>query len=192
MAFGGVERRWLVLDDTGAVVTARRTGAHTASIVAMCELAEDLAGGGDLEQLRAELAAGRMVEQPPGIEEAEDAALASNACSALHRALPHRTSLTASAPRRLRRASLGEASSPLSSAIRGAAGAVVDEFVREGQPRPRRIPGPPLTPTLAAREGGFGGFPFGGDPEGLLRGLREFASSRRSRCRSSSASSSRR
>ena len=24
-------------------------------------------------------------------------------------------------------------------------------------------------------EGGFGGFPFGGDPEDLLRGLREFA-----------------
>ena len=48
----------------------------TASIVAMCELAADLAGGGDLEQLRAQLAQVRMVEQPPGIEEAEEAALA--------------------------------------------------------------------------------------------------------------------
>src|SRR2546421_9258991 len=29
--------------------------------------------------------------------------------------------------------------------------------------------------TLANMEGGFGGFNFGGDPEDLLRGLREFA-----------------
>ena len=42
----------------------------------MCELAGDLAGGGDLEQLRSQLAQVRMVEQPPGIEEAEEAALA--------------------------------------------------------------------------------------------------------------------
>ena len=48
----------------------------TASIVAMCELAGDLAGGGDLEELRSQLAQVRMVEQPPGIEEAEEAALA--------------------------------------------------------------------------------------------------------------------
>ena len=48
----------------------------TASIVALCELAGDLAGGGDLESLRSQLAQVRMVEQPPGIEEAEEAALA--------------------------------------------------------------------------------------------------------------------
>ena len=39
VAFGDVERRWLVLDDTGAVVTARDEVRDTASIVAMCELA---------------------------------------------------------------------------------------------------------------------------------------------------------
>ena len=65
-----------MLDDDGAAVTQRDDVRDTASIVAMCELAEDLAGGGDLEQLRAELARVRMVEQPPGIEEAEEAALA--------------------------------------------------------------------------------------------------------------------
>jgi len=70
----GESRRWLVLDDGGAVVTQRDEIRDTASIVAMCELAEDLAGGGDLENLRAELARVRIVEQPPGIEEAEAAA----------------------------------------------------------------------------------------------------------------------
>ena len=57
-------------------VDARDDVRDTASIVAMCELAADLAGGGDLEQLRTQLAQVRMVEQPPGIEEAEAAALA--------------------------------------------------------------------------------------------------------------------
>jgi hypothetical protein len=127
----GDERRWLVLDDGGAVVTARDEVRDTASIVAMCELAEDLAGGGDLEQLRAELARVRIVEQPPGIEEAEDAALA------LERVLgaPPRLATPAfldevgAATVALERA-LGESSSPFSAGIRGATGAV-DEFVRE-------------------------------------------------------------
>ena len=127
----GESRRWLVLDDGGAVVTERDEIRDTASIVAMCELAEDLAGGGDLENLRAELARVRIVEQPPGIEEAEDAALA------LERALgaPPRLATPAfldevgAATVTLERA-LGEASSPFSAAIRGATGAV-DEFVRE-------------------------------------------------------------
>ncbi|MGN6797352.1 MAG: hypothetical protein ACTHKS_04330 [Gaiellaceae bacterium] len=127
----GEDRRWLVLDDAGAVVARRDDVRDTASIVAMCELAEDLAGGGDLEQLRTELARVRMVEQPPGIEEAEDAALA------LERALgaPPRVATPAfldqvgAATVALERA-LGEASSPFSAAIRGATGAV-DEFVRE-------------------------------------------------------------
>jgi hypothetical protein len=132
VALGADEsRRWLVLDDAGAVVGRRDDVRDTASIVAMCELAEDLAGGGDLEQLRAELTRLRMVEQPPGIEEAEDAALA------LERVLgaPPRVATPAfldevgAATVALERA-LGEASSPFSAAIRGATSAV-DEFVRE-------------------------------------------------------------
>ena len=131
VALGEDERRWLVLDDAGAIVTARDEVRDTASIVAMCELAEDLAGGGDLERLRTELARVRIVEQPPGIEEAEEAALA------LERVLgaPPRLATPAfldevgAATVVLERA-LGETTSPFSSAIRGAAGAV-DEFVRE-------------------------------------------------------------
>ena len=46
------------------------------SIVVLCELAEEVAAGGDLDELRSQLAALRMTEKPAGIEEAEEAALA--------------------------------------------------------------------------------------------------------------------
>ena len=46
------------------------------SIAALCELAEESAGGGKLEELRQQLVALRITEQPEGIEEAEEAALA--------------------------------------------------------------------------------------------------------------------
>jgi hypothetical protein len=126
-----VERRWLVLDDAGAVVTLRDEIRDTASIVAMCELAEVLAGGGDLEQLRVELARVRIVEQPPGIAEAEEAALGlERALGAPPRlATPAFLDAVGAATVALERA-LGETSSPFSAAIRGATGAV-DEFVRE-------------------------------------------------------------
>jgi len=131
VALGEDERRWLVLDDAGAIVTARDEVRDTASIVAMCELAEDLAGGGDLERLRAELARVRIVEQPPGIEEAEEAALSlERVLGAPPRlATPAFLDAVGAATVVLERA-LGETTSPFSSAIRGAAGAV-DEFVRE-------------------------------------------------------------
>jgi hypothetical protein len=132
VALGADEaRRWAVLDDTAALVDRRDDVRGVASIVAMCELAEELAGGGDLEQLRMQLAQVRMVEQPPGIEEAEEAALA------LERVIgaPPRVAAPAfldevgAATVVLERA-LGELSSPFSDAIRGAARAV-EEFVRE-------------------------------------------------------------
>jgi hypothetical protein len=131
VALGDDERRWLVLDDAGAIVTARDEVRDTASIVAMCELAEDLAGGGDLEQLRAELARVRIVEQPPGIEEAEEAALAlERAIGAPPRvATPAYLDTVGAATIKLERV-LGELSSPFSEALRAATGAV-DEFVRE-------------------------------------------------------------
>jgi hypothetical protein len=132
VALGEAEgRRWVVLDEGGGVVKSRADVRDTASIVAMCELAEELAGGGDLERLRAQLAQVRIVERPPGIEEAEEAALA------LERTIgaPPRVATPAfldevgAATVALERA-LGEASSPFSDAIRGATGAV-DEFVRD-------------------------------------------------------------
>jgi hypothetical protein len=71
----GEERTWLVLDDEEAPVTSREVVRRTASIIALSELAEERAGGGQLQELREQLVALRMTEQPEGIEEAEDAAL---------------------------------------------------------------------------------------------------------------------
>jgi len=70
------ERRWLVLDGDHRPVDEREIIRTVASIVVLCELAEELAGGGRLEELRSELATLRMTEQPEGIEDAEAAALA--------------------------------------------------------------------------------------------------------------------
>jgi hypothetical protein len=72
-----------------------------------------------------------MVEQPPGIEEAEEAALAlERTIGAPPRvATPTFLDEVGAATMALERA-LGELRSPFSDAIRGATGAV-DEFVRE-------------------------------------------------------------
>lgn len=67
---------WLVLDDEGEPVEDRGLVRAAVSIAALCELAEELAGGGDLDELRSQLVALRVTENPPGIEEAEQAALA--------------------------------------------------------------------------------------------------------------------
>jgi len=72
----GEERSWLVLDEAHRAVTWRERVRDTASIVAVCELAAETAGGGQLEELRRQLASLRLTEAPPGIEEAEAAALA--------------------------------------------------------------------------------------------------------------------
>jgi hypothetical protein len=72
----GNERTWLVLDDEGQPVIDRDRIRRAVSIIAMSELAEESAGGGELEVLRQRLVALRLSENPPGIEEAEDAALA--------------------------------------------------------------------------------------------------------------------
>jgi hypothetical protein len=70
----GDERAWLALDGDGATVDDRRLVRDAASIAALCELAEESAGGGDLPELRARLAELRETERPEGIEEAEEAA----------------------------------------------------------------------------------------------------------------------
>jgi hypothetical protein len=68
-------RTWLALDAAGEPVTDRRRVREAVSILALCELAEETAGGGDLDELRSQLAALRVTENPTGIEEAEEAAL---------------------------------------------------------------------------------------------------------------------
>src|SRR6202040_4166885 len=68
-------REWLVLDGGLEPVAERERVREVASIVVLCELAGELAGGGQLEELRAQLARLRLAEQPEGIEAAEEAAL---------------------------------------------------------------------------------------------------------------------
>jgi hypothetical protein len=67
---------WLALEDSGEPVAERSVVREAASIVAMCELAEESAGGGELEELRSRLVTLRLTERPAGVEEAEAAALA--------------------------------------------------------------------------------------------------------------------
>jgi hypothetical protein len=75
-AYSGHGRTWVALDDRGQLVSERALVRAAVSIAALCELAEESAGGGKLEDLRRELVALRVTEQPEGIEEAEAAALA--------------------------------------------------------------------------------------------------------------------
>src|ERR671939_1953373 len=72
---GAGERSWLALDAEGEPITSRAPVREAVSIAALCELAEETAAGGDVERLRADLATLRLTESPPGIEEAEEAAL---------------------------------------------------------------------------------------------------------------------
>jgi len=136
VAFGdGDERQWLVLDDGGQPVERREDVRDTASIVAMCELAADTAGGGDLEELRVKLAQVRMVEQPPGIEEVEAAALElERTIGAPPRvATPAFLDRVGAATLALER-QLGQMTSPFSETLRSAA-ATIEEFVQDVERR---------------------------------------------------------
>jgi hypothetical protein len=72
----GDERTWLALDGDGAPVADRHTVREAAQLAGLCEVAEESAGGGDVDDLIARLAEIRAHEAPPGIEEAEAAARA--------------------------------------------------------------------------------------------------------------------
>jgi hypothetical protein len=136
VAFGdGDSREWLVVDDSAGPVDEREVVREVASIVVMCELAEDLAGGGDLDELRGRLAEARFVEQAEGIEEAERAALAlEHAVGAPPRvASPGYLDAVGSAVRELERA-LGQRESPFARALTSSA-ATVEAFVREVETR---------------------------------------------------------
>ena len=56
---GGDVRTWLGLDEAERPVDDRGLVRDAASIAALCEVAVEVAGGGDLEELRAQLVAVR-------------------------------------------------------------------------------------------------------------------------------------
>jgi hypothetical protein len=128
---GAGDTRWLVLDAGGSVVERRDDVRATASIVALCELAGDVAGGGSLASLRQQLAQVRIVENPPGIAEAEQAADELERAIGVppHVASPEYLDDVGAATATLERA-LGDVSSPFTAALRSGTGAV-DEFVRD-------------------------------------------------------------
>jgi hypothetical protein len=131
-AFDGPARTWAALDADGLLVTERAAVREAVSIAALCELAEESAGGGKLEELRRELVAVRVTEHPEGIEEAEEAALELERTieRAPRVASPGYLDALGAAVRRLEQ-SLGEGpGSPFAEAMKQGS-AVVGELERE-------------------------------------------------------------
>jgi hypothetical protein len=122
----GGERSWVALDAGGSVLDDRAAVRDAASIAAMCEVAAEVAGGGELEELRARLLAVRLQENPPGIDEAEEAALAlERVLGASPRvASPAHLDEIGAATRRLEIALGTDAGSPFAEAMKYAIGAV--------------------------------------------------------------------
>jgi hypothetical protein len=119
-------RTWAALDDDGRPLTERRLVLEAASLAALCEVAEEFAGGGDVRALRARLAELRETEAPLGIEEAEAAAasLAETLQPEPRVASSAYLDAIGSASRRLEQA-LGESSaSPFAAAMQAALGSV--------------------------------------------------------------------
>ena len=125
-------RAWLVLDARGRAVDARVDVRAVVSIAALCELAEEVAGGGDLDDLRSRLVSLRLTEDPPGIEEAEEAlhALQATIGGTPRVATPERLDAVGAAATRLEQALGGAGASPFAAAMKQAA-ATVEELTRD-------------------------------------------------------------
>jgi hypothetical protein len=122
----GESRSWLALDEAARPVQERALVRDAVAIAAMCEIAEETAGGGDVERLRAELRELRETENPEGIEEAEEAALALERVLAEVPRIASPTYLDAvgAAVKRLEHALGEDLRSPFAETMKGAAGAV--------------------------------------------------------------------
>jgi hypothetical protein len=121
-AYGAGERKsWLALDAERAPVSDRRVLRDAVSIAAMCELAEETAGGGDLPELRVQLETLRATEAPDGIDEAEAAIdeLERTLGGDLRIASPAYLDEIGAATRRLEQA-LGDSGSPFLEAMKQA------------------------------------------------------------------------
>jgi hypothetical protein len=116
--------RWLALDAAGRPVGERALVREAVSIAALCELAEESAGGGDLPELRARLVEIRETDNPAGIEEAERAAaeLAETLRSEPRVASPSYLDAIGAAADRLERALGDPAASPFAVAMQAGLG----------------------------------------------------------------------
>lgn len=121
-------RSWLALRHDGTPVASRTAVREAVSIAALCEVASDAAGGGDLDALIASLVELREREAPPGVEEAEEAAraLRSMLAEAPQLATPARLDEIGAATRRLERELDPTAASPFASALQSSQGAVAE------------------------------------------------------------------
>jgi len=125
-------RSWVVVDDEGVAVSNRRDVRDVVAIAALCEIAEESAAGGDLDELLAQLVALRLTEDPEGIDEAEDAvrALQRTVGTPPQLASPARLDEIGAATRRLEQALDPAAASPFTAALKGAQG-TIDELLKE-------------------------------------------------------------
>ena len=126
------ETSWLVLDGEGRPVSTRNVVREAVSIAALCEVASENAAGGDLDDLRAQLAALRQSEHPDGIDEAEEAVDALRAVigSPPVLATPQRLDAIGEATRRVEQALGDGAESPFTRAM-GAAAESVQAFTAD-------------------------------------------------------------
>lgn len=128
-AFDGDEeaQTWVALDERARPLRDRRLVRDAVSIAALCEVAEEAAFPGDLDELRAQLVALRIAEAPEGIAEAEAAARELQHVLGVppQVASPGRLDEIGVAARRLETALDSTASSPFTTAMRSAA-AVAD------------------------------------------------------------------
>ena len=189
----GGGRTWLALGRRRAAADRRALVREAASIAALCEVAEESAGGGDLPELRARLAELRETDNPDGIEEAEAAAasLAETlqpeprvASSAYLDAIGVRLATARAGARRKRRLSLRHG-----DAGRGRRGRGADRR-RGAEPQAAADLGPRLPLPHGRRRLRI---PVRGRPRGPhARAARVRRAAGRVRCRRRSASSSRR
>jgi hypothetical protein len=129
---GAAGRSWLAFDADVETLSSRSLVRDAASIAALCEVAEESAGGGDLGELRQQLRRLRMTENPPGIDRAEEAAHALElAIGAPPRvASPAYLDAVGIATRELELALGNAGPSPFSAAMKAGV-TTVDEFVSD-------------------------------------------------------------
>jgi hypothetical protein len=117
---------WLAFDADGGPVTSLAAVREAAKLAALCEVAEETAGGGDLAELRVRLREIRETEAPKGIEaaEARAAELAETLQAEPRLATTDYLDRIGAAARRLEQALGDDAGSPFAAAMQQALPAV--------------------------------------------------------------------